>query len=62
MVPHIQDAFLAECKSRGTLVTVGLTNQQVVHGVVKDFDAFTVLLEVETKMQLLYKHAIATIS
>lgn len=46
----------------GSPVAVGLMNSSVVHGIVKGFDSFTVLLEVDSKTQLIYKHAIATIS
>ena len=32
-----------------------------LHGVVKGFDGFTVVLDSEGKQQLIYKHAISTI-
>ena len=62
MPGSLQDAFLAECKRQGTTVTVYLMNGFQLRGVVKGFDPFTVLLEYERKTNLVYKHAISTIS
>ena len=62
MPASLQDAFLAECKRQGTVVTVYLMNGFQLRGVVKGFDPFTVVLEYERKTHLVYKHAISTIS
>ncbi len=62
MPGSLQDSFLAECKRLGTTVTVYLVNGFQKRGVVKGFDPFTVLLEFEGKADLVYKHAISTIS
>ena len=62
MSATLQDTFLAECKRRGSAVTVYLINGFQLRGVVKGFDPFTVLLEYERKTHLVYKHAISTIS
>jgi host factor-I protein len=62
MPTGLQDAFLAECKRQGSIVTVYLVNGFQLRGVVKGFDPFTVLLEYERKTHLIYKHAISTIS
>jgi len=62
MPAGLQDAFLAECKQQGALVTVYLVNGFQLRGVVKGFDPFTLLLEYERKTHLIYKHAISTIS
>ncbi|HHY13385.1 MAG TPA: RNA chaperone Hfq [Thermoanaerobacterales bacterium] len=43
-------------------VTVYLINGFQLKGVVKGFDNFTVILEADGKQQLIYKHAISTIS
>jgi len=46
-----------------TVVTIYLINGFQLRGIVKGFDNFTVVLENETKQQqLIYKHAISTIS
>jgi host factor-I protein len=62
MAAGLQDTFLAECRRQGAPVTVYLVNGFQLRGVVKGFDAFTVLLEYERKTHLVYKHAISTIS
>jgi host factor-I protein len=62
MPGSLQDTFLAECKRQGTAVTVFLINGFQLRGVVKGFDPFTVLIEYERKTNLVYKHAISTIS
>ena len=38
-----------------------LMNGFQLHGVVKGFDGFTVILDSEGKQQLIYKHAISTV-
>lgn len=62
MSASLQDTFLAECKRQGAVVTVYLVNGFQLRGIVKGFDPFTVLLEYERKTNLVYKHAISTIS
>ncbi len=42
-------------------ITIYLTNGVPIHGKVQAFDNFTVLLKVDTKQNLIYKHAISTI-
>lgn len=62
MAASLQDTFLAECRHEGTTVTVYLMNGFQMHGTVKGFDPFTVLIEFDRKTHLIYKHAISTIS
>ena len=38
-----------------------LMNGFQLHGVVKSFDGFTVVLDSDGKQQLIYKHAISTV-
>jgi host factor-I protein len=57
---NIQDQFLNQCRKDGTQVTVFLLNGYQLRGCIKGFDNFTVLLEVDGKQQLIYKHAIST--
>ena len=38
-----------------------LMNGFQLHGVVKGFDGFTVVLDSEGRQQLIYKHAISTV-
>lgn len=60
--PQLQDTFLAEIKRQAIPVTVYLTNGFQLKGLVKGFDAFTLILEYEHRAHLIYKHAVSTIS
>jgi host factor-I protein len=58
---NLQDAFLNQARKDRLNVTMFLMNGFQLHGVVKGFDGFTVILDSEGKQQLIYKHAISTI-
>lgn len=58
---NIQDYFLNQLRKETGYVQVFLLNGYQIKGIVKSFDNFTVLLEVDGKQQLVYKHAISTI-
>ena len=58
---NLQDAFLNQARRERLNVTMFLMNGFQLHGVVKGFDGFTVVLDSEGKQQLIYKHAISTI-
>lgn len=58
---NIQDYFLNQLRKETGYIQVFLLNGYQIKGVVKSFDNFTVLLEVDGKQQLVYKHAISTI-
>ena len=57
-----QDTFLARARQRRCPVTVFLVNGFQMRGVVEGFDVFTVVLQSDGKQNLIYKHAISTIS
>ena len=59
---QLQDAYLAEAKRQEIAVTVYLVNGFQLRGTVKGYDAFTILLEYEHRIHLVYKHAVSTIS
>ena len=59
--PNLQDAFLNQARRERLTVTMFLMNGFQLHGVVRGFDGFTVVLDSEGKQQLIYKHAISTI-
>ena len=59
--PSLQDAFLNQARRDRLTVTMFLMTGFQLHGVVKGFDGFTVVLDSEGKQQLIYKHAISTI-
>ena len=59
---NLQDLFLNQVRKEHVGVTVYLIGGVQLKGVVKGFDAFTVLLDVSGKPpQIVYKHAIASI-
>ena len=51
---NLQDTFLNQMRKDRAVITV-------FRGVVKGFDAFTVVLDSDGKQQLIYKHAISTL-
>ncbi len=58
---NLQDAFLNRLRRDKSTVTMFLMNGFQLHGVVKGFDGFTVVLDSDGKQQLIYKHAISTV-
>jgi host factor-I protein len=59
---NIQDAFLNTVRREKTSVTVYLLNGAKLTGRIRSFDKFSVLLETGSLEQLIFKHAISTIS
>ena len=59
---NLQDVFLNQARKEKITVTIYLTNGFQFEGVVKGFDSFTVILDTEGKQNLVYKHAISTIT
>ena len=58
---NIQDQFLNRIRRDRNHVTVELVNGTKIEGVIHSFDNFCIVLRGETD-QLVYKHAISTIS
>lgn len=59
---NLQDSFLNQVRKENVPVTIYLVNGFQLKGHVRGFDNFTVILEHEGKQQMVYKHAISTIS
>ena len=59
---NIQDVFLNHVRRTNNPVTIFITNGVQVRGNVKAFDNFTVVLESDGRQQMIYKHAISTVS
>ena len=59
---NLQDIFLNQVRRDRSVVTMFLMNGFQLHGIVRGFDGFTVVLESDGKQQLIYKHAISTIT
>lgn len=59
---NLQDAFLNLVRKEKAPVTVFLINGFQIKGIVKGFDNFTVIVEIDGKQQLIYKHAISNVA
>jgi len=58
---NLQDNFLNQLRKENIQTTFILINGFQLKGLVQGFDNFTVLLEVDGKQQMIYKHAISTL-
>ena len=59
---NIQDGFLNLARREKTTVTIYLVNGAKLLGRIKSFDKFSLILESGAQEQLIFKHAISTIS
>ena len=59
---NIQDAFLNTVRREKVTVTIYLVNGAKLTGRIRSFDKFSILLEAGPIEQLVFKHAISTIS
>ncbi len=60
--PNVQDSFLNHARRERVNVTVYLVNGAKLSGRIKNFDRFAILLETNGVDQMLFKHAVSTIS
>ncbi len=56
---NLQESFLNHVRKEGIAVEVAFLNGARIQGQVRGFDNFTVIMHVDGKQHLLYKHAIA---
>ena len=59
---NLQDSFLNHVRKENLTVTIYLVNGSQLRGLVRGFDNFTIIIENDGKQQLVYKHAVSTIS
>jgi host factor-I protein len=59
---NLQDRFLGLIRSQGIPVTIYLLNGYQIKGQIIGFDSFTLMVSDGTKQDLIYKHAISTIT
>ena len=59
---NIQDQLLQQLQKTEAPVTVYLVNGYQLRGKVTGFDSFVLLLDTEGRQQMIYKHAISTIT
>lgn len=60
--PNVQDSFLNHVRRERVVVTVYLVNGAKLTGKIKNFDRFAIIIESNGVDQMLFKHAISTIS
>jgi len=58
---NLQDIFLNNARKEKTEMTIFLMNGVPIKGKVLSFDTFTILLDVDKKQNLIYKHAVSTV-
>ena len=59
---NYQDLFLNQARRERTPLTVFLMNGFQMRGTLTGFDSFVILLQSEGRQQMIYKHAVSTIS
>src|SRR5258705_13322637 len=59
---NIQDAFLNTVRREKATVMIYLLNGAKLTGRIRSFDKFSILLEAGSQEQLVFKHAISTVS
>ena len=59
---NLQDLFLLRARKTRANVTMFLMNGYQLRGQIAGFDPFVVVLMTEGKQQVIYKHAISTIT
>ena len=59
---NLQDNFLNQVRKDGIPVTIHLVNGFQIKGAVRGFDNFVVMVDAMGKQQMIYKHAISTIT
>ena len=59
---NVQDVFLNYVRKNKTPITIFLVNGVKLQGFISGFDNFCVLLRRDGHVQLVYKHAIASIA
>ena len=59
---NLQDIFLTKARRDRVPVTMFLMNGFQLRGTITGFDAFVVVLDSDSRQQVIYKHAISTIA
>jgi host factor-I protein len=59
---NLQEGYLNRARQERLCVTLFLINGFQMRGYIRGFDNFVVLLEVEGRQQMIYKHAISTVA
>lgn len=61
-VINLQDNFLNQARVENVPVTIHLVNGFQLKGMIRGFDQFTVIIDSMGRQQMVFKHAISTIT
>jgi host factor-I protein len=59
---NVQDGFFYQLRKENTPVDIVLLSERKLLGRIKRFDKYALVLEVEGREEMIYKHAIASVS
>ena len=59
---NLQDVFLNRVRKDKIVITIFLVNGFQIRGTVLGFDSYTVVVDSDGKQEVVYKHAISTIT
>ena len=59
---NVQDSFFYNLRKDNVVITVRLTSGEERIGRLRRFDKFALILEVDGREEMIYKHAIASVS
>ncbi|MBK8597657.1 MAG: RNA chaperone Hfq [Holophagales bacterium] len=59
---NVQDGFFYQLRKDNTLVDVVLLSERTRLGRIKSFDKYALVLDVDGREEMIYKHAIASVS
>ena len=59
---NLQDNFLNQARKENVPVTIHLVNGFQLKGMIRGFDQFTVVIDSMGRQQLIFKHAISTVT
>lgn len=59
---NVQDGFFYQLRKENTLVEVVLLSERKRLGRIRRFDKYAVVLEVDGREEMIYKHAIASVA
>ncbi|MBQ3442888.1 MAG: RNA chaperone Hfq [Selenomonadaceae bacterium] len=59
---NLQENFLNQARKESVPVTIHLVNGFQIKGMIRGFDQFTVVIDAMGRQQMVFKHAISTIT
>lgn len=59
---NYQDVFLNQARKDRTMLTVFLMNGFQMRGIITGFDQFVIMLQSDGRQQMIYKHAVSTMT